>query len=188
MDATLDMVEMQNQGEAVRVLKNVPLYVDYERVRSHGQISSISHAFAAKMPLAMIIVDYLQIISMDTKSKNYENRNIAIGEATRALKVLSGKLGCPVIALSQLNRDMEKGMGKQGTRQPRLSDLRDSGNIEQDADVVILLHRLIHAEQSRGIEETDLIVAKNRSGPTGECRIHFNPQSAMFSEYETYTY
>jgi len=187
MDATLDMVEMQNQKEAARVLKNAPLYIELVRNHNIAQITSIAHSFAAKTPLAMIVVDYLQIVETNPDHKNYENRNVAIGAITRALKVLSGKLNCPVIALSQLNREMEKNTGKI-SRLPRLSDLRESGNIEQDADVVILLHRLTRGEPNRDITQTDLIIAKNRSGPTGECKIHFNPQSAMFSEYEQYSY
>jgi len=187
MDATLDMVEMQNQREAARVLKNAPLYLDLIKDHNVAQIASIAHSYAAKMPLAMIIVDYLQIIETNPDRKNYENRNVAIGAITRALKVLSGKLNCPVIALSQLNRDTEK-TSTPGTRKPRLSDLRESGNIEQDADVVILLHRIPVPGPNIDITKTDLIVAKNRSGPTGECRIHFNPQNVMFSEYEQYNY
>jgi len=187
MDAALDMAEMHNQGEAVRILRNVPLYIDFTRGYSVSKIAGISHAFAAKMPLAMIVVDYLQIIDTCPDRRSYENRNVAIGAMTRALKILSGRLGCPVVALSQLNRDIDKATGKPGARKPRLSDLRESGSIEQDADVVILLHRLTSAKDG-DISATDLMVAKNRSGPTGEIRIHFNPQNAMFSEYESYTY
>jgi len=182
IDATLDMVEMQNQKEAVRVLRNCPLYIDLVRDHTVDQITSIAHSYAAKIPLSMVIVDYLQIVRTNPDRKHYENRNIAIGEITRALKILSGKLDCPVIALSQLNRGAERFV------KPRLSDLRESGNIEQDADVVILLHRIPKPEQGVDITQTDLIIAKNRSGPTGECKIHFNLQNAMFSEYEQYTY
>ena len=187
MDASLDMVEMQNQKEAARVLKNAPLYIDLIKDHNMAQITSIAHSYAAKMPLAMIIVDYLQIIQTNPERKNYENRNVAIGAITRDLKILSGKLNCPVIALSQLNRDTDK-TSTQGTRKPRLSDLRESGNIEQDADVVILLHRIPVPGTNIDITKTDLIVAKNRSGPTGEIKIHFNPQNVMFSEYEQYHY
>jgi len=187
MDATLDLIEMQNQREAARVLKNAPLYFDLIRDHNVTQITSIAHSYAAKMPLSMILVDYLQIIETNPDRKNYENRNVAIGAITRALKVLSGKLNCPVVALSQLNRDTDK-TSTQGTRKPKLSDLRESGNIEQDADLVILLHRITTPGQNTDITKTDLIVAKNRSGPTGECKIHFNPQSAMFSEYDQYNY
>ncbi|MDR2593906.1 MAG: replicative DNA helicase [Fibromonadaceae bacterium] len=187
MDATLDMVEMQNQREAARVLKNAPLYIDLIKDHNVAQITSIAHSYAAKMPLSMIIVDYLQIIETNPDRKNYENRNVAIGAITRALKVLSGKLNCPVIALSQLNRDTDK-TSTASARKPRLSDLRESGNIEQDADVVMLLHRIPVPGPNVDITKTDLIIAKNRSGPTGEVKIHFNPQNIMFSEYEQYNY
>ncbi|MDR2582331.1 MAG: replicative DNA helicase [Fibromonadaceae bacterium] len=187
MDATLDMVEMQNQKEAARVLKNAPLYIDLIKDHNVAQITSIAHSYSAKMPLSMIIVDYLQIIQTNPERKNYENRNVAIGAITRELKILSGKLNCPVIALSQLNRDTDK-TSTPGTRKPKLSDLRESGNIEQDADVVILLHRIPVPGPNVDITKTDLIIAKNRSGPTGEIKIHFNPQNIMFSEYEQYNY
>jgi replicative DNA helicase len=171
---------------AMQNLPKTSLYVDYESNRTSAQICSIASAFAAKQPLSLIVVDHTQIIDTNSNGKNYENRNIAIGQATRAFKILSKKLDCPVILLSQLNREEKHAVGK--ARMPRLGDLRDSGNIEQDADVVMLMHRETKPETGKDIKRTDLIVAKNRSGPTGEITIHFNPQNAMFSEYEQYSY
>jgi replicative DNA helicase len=181
MTAHIDMEEMQSCQNVSQVVQSVPFYGCYEKNMSVEQISSLACSVAAKTKLEMIIIDHLQIVNTNSERKNYENRNIAIGQITRALKILGGKLDCHVIALSQLNREEKTAHGK--PQLPRLGDLRDSGNIEQDADAVLLMHRLTKEAEGRDTKRTDLIVAKNRSGPTGETTIHFNPQNAMFSEY-----
>ncbi|MBR6902205.1 MAG: DnaB-like helicase C-terminal domain-containing protein, partial [Synergistaceae bacterium] len=129
--------------------------------------------------LALIVVDYLQLMTSGKK----DNRQYEIAEISRALKSVAHELNCPVIALSQLSRETEKRVEKR----PQLSDLRDSGSIEQDADVVLMLYR----EDYYSPEATDLDgvaeikVAKNRNGMTGNCKLTFRREYSRFLNYGT---
>ncbi len=117
----------------------------------------------------LIIVDYLQIVNCD----NNENRAVAIGKVSTALKELAKDLNIPVIALSQLNRNSES----REDGMPQMSDLKESGQIEQDADVVLLIHRPKDTPNT-----AKLIIAKNRNGPTGEIEVNFHPAQCMFED------
>lgn len=130
--------------------------------------------------LGLVVVDYLQL--MRTKASKYSNREQEISEISRGLKQLAKELGVPVIALSQLNRGVEARAGKSGKR-PMLSDLRESGSLEQDADIVVLLYRDEYYNrdtQDRGIAE--LIIAKQRNGPTGTVRTRFISHCTRFED------
>src|SRR5690606_27314734 len=111
---------------------------------------------ATEEGLDLIVVDYLQLMSSPRK---VESRQQEVAEFSRALKLLGREIGCPVIALSQLNRGSENRQDKR----PKMSDLRESGAIEQDADIIILLHRPESTDMPGG-EQTVLILAKNRNG------------------------
>lgn len=111
--------------------------------------------------LSLIVIDYLQLLR---PTRPNPNRNTEVSEMSRALKVLAGTIGCPVIALSQLKRT-------EGARKPRLDDLRDSGSLEQDANTVLFLHRDDYYDSKAAPGLADLIVAKNRSGATGDVRL-----------------
>ena len=127
----------------------------------------------------LIVIDYLQLISSATDGARFQNRAVEVGEISRRLKVLAKELGVPVVALAQLSRQAESHPGL-----PRLSDLRESGSIEQDADTVLFLSRdpdEIQDEKS-GSRQVILSVAKNRSGPTGEIDMLFVPTSTKFYE------
>lgn len=129
-----------------------------------------------------LIVDYLQLIAGSSK-RSKDNRVLEIGEISAGLKALAGELNIPVIALAQLNRGPEQ---RQGGR-PRMSDLRESGNVEQDADVVMLLHREDYYAQSEAEKEemrgkATLIVAKNRHGPTGDVNLTFIAEFTRFED------
>lgn len=119
-----------------------------------------------------VIIDYLQLCQMKSQEKRY----LQLGEMTSTLKSLSVKLGIPIVILSQLSRTSENNT-------PQLSDLRESGNIEQDADVVIFLHRKDYKEN-----KTELIVAKNRDSEVGYRKVHFNFQRVRFESYEDELY
>jgi replicative DNA helicase len=109
--------------------------------------------------IKLVVVDYLQLMSTGRK---VENRQQEVAEMSRALKLIAKELNVPVVAVSQLNRGAEQ----RSDKRPQLSDLRESGAIEQDADMVILLHREDYYNKESRPGEADLIVAKNRNGPT----------------------
>lgn len=132
--------------------------------------------------LSLIVVDYLQL--MQTGSRYRDNRNQEVSEISRTLKSVAIELECPIIALSQLSREAERRTEKK----PRLSDLRDSGAIEQDADLVILLFREDYYEDSteranRYDSKAELNVAKNRTGRTGTCNLTFRREYTRFAGY-----
>lgn len=127
----------------------------------------------------LIVIDYLQLISSTPDGSKFQNRAVEVGEISRRLKVLAKELGAPVVTLAQLSRQAEFHPGA-----PRLSDLRESGSIEQDADTVLFLSRdpdEIEDEKS-GARQVILSVAKNRSGPTGDIDMLFVPTSTKFYE------
>lgn len=127
----------------------------------------------------LIVIDYLQLISSATDGARFQNRAVEVGEISRRLKVLAKELGVPVVTLAQLSRQAESHPGL-----PRLSDLRESGSIEQDADTVLFLSRDPDeiTDEKSGSRQVILSVAKNRSGPTGEIDMLFVPTSTKFYE------
>ena len=127
--------------------------------------------------LALIIVDYLQLMTSGKK----ENRQYEIAEISRALKSVALELNCPIIALSQLSRETERRVEKR----PQLSDLRDSGAIEQDADVVLMLYREdYYSSESRDLDSVaEIKIAKNRNGMTGNCKLTFRREFSKFLDY-----
>ncbi|CAN7392193.1 replicative DNA helicase [Pseudoxanthomonas sp. LjRoot143] len=149
---------------AFRVLKNAPLVISRPRSARVQQIIAQTQREHAANPLALVVIDYLQLL----ETIGAENKNVGIGEATRLLKLMAVNLGIPVIVLSQLSRECEKRTDKR----PVLADLRDSGSIEQDADVVICLYRdEVYNPQSTDKGMTEVIVRKQRSGPPGTARL-----------------
>ncbi len=124
--------------------------------------------------LALVVVDYLQLMGGDSKA---ETRTLELGNITRQLKILAKEIGAPVVALSQLNRGLEN----RSNRRPMLSDLRESGNLEQDADVVLLLYRDEAYNESTSDRGTaEIIIAKQRNGPVGTVRVAFRGEFARF--------
>jgi replicative DNA helicase len=130
---------------------------------------------AGEMPLSLVVVDYLQL--MIGQGNRAENRQQEIAEISRGLKMLAKELDVPVIALSQLNRDPERRQDKR----PQLSDLRESGALEQDADVVMFIHRDDADPSKKGL--ADLIVAKHRNGPTDTLPLTFLPHLTQFRSF-----
>ena len=133
---------------------------------------------------AIIILDYLQLVS-PPPGRRSESRTVEVSEMSRGLKIMAKELKIPLIALSQLSRQVESRTGKR----PQLSDLRESGSIEQDADIVMFLDRSAdEAEASRDDRPdegvTRIVVAKNRSGPIGDVDLMFLPASTKFYELD----
>ncbi len=143
-------------------IEEMPLYIDDRSGVSMTQIESYARQVARKGQLAGLVVDYLQLIpSRDTRQSRWEH----VGEMTRGFKLLAKDLNVPVILLSQLNRESEK-----NRRLPTLADLRESGSIEQDADVVLMLQRRLDKD-GEPIDELDVVIAKNRHGSQGRIEL-----------------
>jgi len=174
--ASLSESELLNQYAVIPELRKLGLYMEFEAGLSIGEICAECHAFAAKHGKGLVVIDHLHYIK--TGDRKSESRNIELGRITHALKELAKKLDIPVLLLSQLNRDIDRAAGKD--KKPRLSDLRDSGNIEQDADMVWFIHRPGYYIRGADLSETFIIVAKNRSGPTGEIKLNFDTSTTKF--------
>ena len=140
-------------------INDAPLFIDDSANLSMMEIRAKARRLKQRHDLKLVVIDYLQLMS---SGKRVESRQQEVSEFSRQLKLLAKELNVPVIAISQLNRSPEQRTDKR----PVLSDLRESGSIEQDADVVILMHRddVYDAQNRSG--EADLIVAKHRNGPT----------------------
>ena len=171
---------------AAGTLSELPIFIDDTPLQSIVDIRSKSRRLHMERKLDMVIVDYLQLIQ---GSGRRENRVQEVGEITRALKGIARDLNVPVLALSQLSRAVEM----RPSHRPQLSDLRESGSIEQDSDVVMFIHRddlrytredwesqFPNEEYPRGL--ADLIVAKHRHGPLGTIRLRFNGAMARFED------
>ena len=156
-------------------LSEAPLFIDDSPNMSLMEIRSKCRRLKQRNNLKLVIIDYLQLM---TSGKRVESRQQEVAEFSRALKVLAKELEVPVIAISQLNRGPEQRTDKR----PQMSDLRESGSIEQDADMVILLHREdAYAKESERSGEADLIVAKHRNGPTDTITLAFQGHYSRFT-------
>ncbi|MEV7770532.1 replicative DNA helicase [Kitasatospora sp. NPDC086791] len=142
-------------------VRNAPLYIDASPQLTGMDVRTKARRLAQKCKLGLVIIDYLQL--MQSGGAKAENRQLEVSEISRGAKTLAKELDVPVVALSQLNRGPEQRQDKR----PVVSDLRESGSIEQDADMVILLHREdAYEKESPRAGEADLIVGKHRNGPT----------------------
>ncbi len=165
----LDSGEWERLTDSVEKLSQVQLHID----ETAGLTSSELRARARRMArqfgtLGLIVIDYLQL--MNGSGANEENRATVLGEISRGLKALAKELQCPVIALSQLNRSVESRQDKR----PMMSDLRESGAIEQDADIIMFIYRDDYYDKaSKKPGQAEIIIAKQRNGPVGEVNLTF---------------
>ena len=157
-------------------INDAPLYIDDSPNMTLVEIRAKCRRLKQRVGLKMVVIDYLQLM---TSGKRVESRQQEVSEFSRALKLLAKELQVPVIALSQLNRGPEQ----RADKLPALSDLRESGSIEQDADMVILLHRESAYERDNPrAGEADLIVAKHRNGPTRTITVAFHGHFSRFAD------
>ncbi len=180
--------EIARLARAAGVLINAPIYIDDSAAMTVLEMRSKARRLKADIGLDCIVVDYLQLIS---SSSSFENRVQEISHISRSLKALAKELQVPVLALSQLSRAPEQRSGADKGR-PQLSDLRDSGAIEQDADVVLGIYRpeqyaerdergMPRDKDGNSIEgHAEIIVLKQRNGPTGQVKLHFDKQYTRF--------
>ena len=174
--------------EATRDLAQLDILIDDTPGTTVTEIRAKARRMLRDKTDGLVIVDYLQLLSPPPGGRRSDNRATEVSEMSRGIKIMAKDLGVPVIALSQLNRGLETRTGKYG-KKPQLSDLRESGSIEQDADIVILLDRSMTEEEAEREERpnagvTEFIIAKNRSGPTGTVSLMFIPGSTKFVEVD----
>jgi replicative DNA helicase len=157
-------------------INDAPLYIDDSPNMTLVEIRAKCRRLKQRVGLKMVIIDYLQLM---TSGKRVESRQQEVSEFSRALKLLAKELQVPVVALSQLNRGPEQ----RSDKMPALSDLRESGSLEQDADVVILLHReSAYEKDNPRAGEADFIVAKHRNGPTRTITVAFQGHFSRFQD------
>jgi replicative DNA helicase len=172
----LDEAQRHRMMKASSELSELPLFIDDQPGRSMPQIGAISRRLKRQHKLGLIILDYLQLIEPEERGAPREQQ---IAQITRRLKYLAKELAVPVIALAQLNRGVELREDKR----PRLADLRESGAIEQDADLVMFLHRPDAYDPEDRPGEAELIIAKHRSGPTGIVPLTWRKEFMRFEDY-----
>ncbi len=165
----------QKVVDAAGKMYKAPIFIDDSPVVTVTDIRAKCRRLKRKQGLSLVIVDYLQLMQATTR----ENRQQEISEITRNLKNLARELEVPIIAVSQLNRSLESREDKR----PRLSDLRESGSIEQDADVVMFIyrHEYYHPEEQEKRGMAEVIVSKHRAGSTGPVELTFQPEFTRFA-------
>lgn len=169
--------EFSQLRDSLGKLAKAKIYIDDTPGNSIVRMKALARRIKAEKGVDLIVVDYLQLM---TTSKNYDSMVNQVTEISRSLKGLAKELDVPVLALSQLSRNVESRGGK-----PRLSDLRDSGSIEQDADVVMFIH-----SEDKGKEESEktslveILIEKHRNGPTGKIDLYFDLKTTTFLNLE----
>ncbi|MEX0924871.1 MAG: replicative DNA helicase [Candidatus Paceibacterota bacterium] len=165
--------------ESLDKLSRAPIYIDDEATNNILKMRSVARRLKSEKGLDLIIVDYLQLMQ-PIESRGSDSTVQQITEISRSLKQLARELDVPVLALSQLSRAVEQRGGR-----PKLSDLRDSGAIEQDADVVMFIHREKGHEADEDNDNiAEILIEKHRNGPTGIAQLHFNDKKSTFQSIE----
>lgn len=165
--------------QSLDTLSKAPIFIDDQPGNNILKMRSVARRLKNEKGLGLIVVDYLQLMMT---TKNYDSMVNQVTEISRSLKNLARELEVPVLALSQLSRAVEQRGGK-----PKLSDLRDSGSIEQDADVVMFIHRDDKAKGTEEAEKTniaEILIEKHRNGATGKVELFFNEKKATFMPLE----
>jgi replicative DNA helicase len=174
----MDDGDWQKLAATMGKVSDAPLFVDDSPNMSLMEIRAKCRRLKQKHDLKLVVIDYLQLMS---SGKRVESRQQEVSEFSRSLKLLAKELEVPVIAISQLNRGAEQ----RSDKKPQMSDLRESGSIEQDADVVILLHREdAYEKESPRAGEADFIVAKHRNGPTDVITVAFQGHYQRFVDMQ----
>ncbi len=170
--------DLQNIGQAIQDLSTYPIFINDSSATNILDIKSQARKVKADQGLGIIIIDYLQLMQPHTKKMSREQE---IADISRGIKELAKELQCPIIAMSQLNRSAVS----RTDRRPQLQDLRESGSIEQDADVVMLIHREEYYDENtpeKGVAE--IIVAKNRAGEPGTIKLAWIAAQTKFADLQ----
>jgi replicative DNA helicase len=173
----LETRDWQAIARTLDKISQAPLIVDDSPNMTMGEIRAKSRRMKQQHGIQLIVIDYLQLLTSGGKA--VESRQQEVSEFSRSIKLLAKELEIPIVAVAQLNRDSER----RNDRRPQVADLRESGSLEQDADVVLLIHRddMFNKDSDRrGLAE--IIIGKQRSGPTGTLELEFQGQYARFAE------
>lgn len=168
--------DFEKLSHAMGTLAEAPIFIDDTPGLSVLELRTKARRAAHERPLGLIVIDYLQLMSGSSRGGN-DNRVQEISEISRGLKLVARELNVPVIALSQLSRSVES----RTPPHPQLSDLRESGSIEQDADIVMFLYREDYYNQETDRQHvTELMIKKHRNGPVGTVELYFHPERLKF--------
>lgn len=172
----LNQSEYTKVANAQAAIAESFLHIDDSPVVGMLDIRGKARRLMKRVGLSLLVIDYLQLMQLPKA----ENRNLAVGEVSRGLKLLARELQIPIVALSQLSRETEK----RGEKKPMLSDLRDSGALEQDADLVVFIHRPeVYGETPENAGVAEIVIAKHRNGKTGTVRMRWSKESTRFDNY-----
>ena len=172
----------------IRKLEGAPLYVDETPGLSIFELRTKARRLAREKKIELLMIDYLQL--MNANGMRFGNRQEEVSNISRSLKQLAKELDIPIMALSQLNRSVEQRGDAEGGKRPQLSDLRESGAIEQDADMVLFVHRpeyyhILHDEQGNDLRGmAQIIIAKHRKGAVGDVLLNFRGEFTRFANPE----
>jgi replicative DNA helicase len=155
-------------------LASLPIQIDETPSITLNALRGKVRRMVSKQGVGFIVIDYLQLMRSPSKKADL-SRHLEVAEITGGLKELAKEMNVPILALAQLNRDIEK----RKDMKPLLSDLRESGSIEQDADIVMLMHR----DKEDPKTPTSIYVAKHRNGPLAQVLLNFNPQTSTFTDH-----
>jgi len=170
--------DWQRMVDKTTQISSAPLFIDDSPNLTMMEIRAKARRMKQKFDLKLVVIDYMQLM---TSGKKVESRQLEVSEFSRQIKLLAKELEIPVVALSQLNRGPEQ----RNDKKPMMSDLRESGSLEQDADVVILLHREdVYDKESPRAGEADIIVAKHRNGPTRTVPVVFQGHYSRFVDMQ----
>lgn len=173
----LDSGDFEKINDTMGKLSDAPIYIDDTASANIMEMRTMARRLQSQHDLGLIIIDYLQLM----EGRSSENRTQEISEISRGLKTLAKELNIPIIALSQLSRAVES----RPDQRPKLSDLRESGSIEQDADVVMFLYREDRVKpDAEKTNIAEVIIAKHRNGPIGTKQLYFAEESASFKSLE----
>ena len=182
-DGNFTEAEWRDLNSSIEPLASAPIYIDDTPGLSIIELKNKSRRLVSEKKVKMIIVDYLQLMSAEIRNKTGGNREQEIALISRSLKLIAKELSIPIIALSQLSREVER---RGGVKRPVLSDIRESGAIEQDADIVMFLYRPdyygLTELESPGL--TELIISKHRHGKTGTVKFKFDDRYTRFTEWD----
>ncbi len=173
----LEMDDWDRLSQSLTPLSDAPIYIDDKSNTTVTEISAKCHRLKMEKNLGLVIVDYLQLMHSGGKVESRQNE---VSEMSRALKIMAKELEVPVLTLSQLSRSIEQRTDKT----PMLSDLRESGSIEQDADMVMFLNRKDEDKEDGNPNLVDLTIAKHRSGPTGKISLMWQPSYTNFASVD----